>query len=79
IQIFGAAAIEAFDYYKIEFLVPGGDWNFIESHATPVSDGLLASWNTATVPPGRYEFRLVVVNQTGNYPEPCQIQLTVQP
>jgi len=79
IQIFGAAVVENFDYYKIEFLAPGGDWNFIQNYSTPVSEGLLATWNTDTVPPGEYGFRLVVVDVTGNYPEPCQIRLVVQP
>ncbi len=78
IQIVGAANIDNMDYYKIEFQAPGGDWNFIQNYTAPVPDGLLATWNTDTVPPGEYRFRLVVVDKTGNYPEPCEIKLSVQ-
>lgn len=78
VQIIGAAASDNFDYYKIEFRVPGTDWNFIQDFKTPVpSEGFLGAWNSDTVPPGTYEFRLVVVDSTGNYPEPCKIRLTV--
>jgi hypothetical protein len=79
IEVFGAATIEDFDYYKIEFSAPGGDWNFIQSYSVPVLNGLLATWNTDTVPAGEYGFRLIVVDKTGNYPEPCHIKLVVQP
>jgi hypothetical protein len=78
IQVSGAASIEDFDYYKFEFRVPGKDWSFIESFNNPVSNGMLGSWNTDTVPPGQYDFRLVVVDSVGNYPEPCQIRLIVE-
>lgn len=77
IQITGAATVANFDYYKIEFKSPGNDWQFIQDYKTPVGDGLLATWNTDTVPPGQYGFRLVVVDITGNYPTPCQITLNV--
>ncbi len=77
VQIFGAAVVDNFDYYKIEFRPPGGNWNFIQNYTTPVPDGFLAAWNTDTVPAGTYGFRLVVVDKTGNYPEPCQITLNV--
>lgn len=77
IQISGAATVANFDYYKIEFKSPGNDWQFIQDYKTPVGDGLLATWNTDTVPPGQYGFRLVVVDSTGNYPTPCEITLNV--
>jgi hypothetical protein len=77
--IFGAASVDNFDYYKIEFRVPGlEEWSFIESFSTPAGEGLLATWNTNTVPPGNYDFRLVVVDKTGNFPKPCQIRLRVE-
>lgn len=78
IEIFGSANVDNFDYYKVEFLPPGGSWNFIQSYNSPVADGMLAGWNTDTVPPGEYAFRLIVVDVTGNYPEPCQVNLVVQ-
>jgi hypothetical protein len=41
-------------------------------------EGVLGSWNSDTVPPGEYEFRVVVVDLTGNFPDPCAIRLLVQ-
>jgi hypothetical protein len=78
IQISGSANIDNFDYYKFEFRVPGGDWSFIERHDNAVPGGVLGSWNTNTVGPGEYEFRLVVVDTSGNYPEPCTVRLLVE-
>lgn len=79
IQVIGTASIDAFDYYKFEFRVPGGDWSFIQRFDVPVVGGVLGAWNTDTVAPGEYEFRLVVVDGTGNYPEPCTLRLIVLP
>ncbi len=79
IQVSGAAAIDNFDYYKFEFSVPGtGNWNFITRFDAPVAEGVLGNWNTDTVPPGEYNFRLIVVDKIGNFPEPCTIRLIVQ-
>lgn len=78
IQISGAANVENFDYYKFEFRVPGGEWSFVERHDAPVAGGVLGSWNTGTVPPGEYDLRLIVVDISGNYPEPCTVRLIVQ-
>ena len=79
IQVAGSAFVEDFDYYKFEFRVPGApEWSFITLFNSPVTDGVLGTWNTDTVPPGEYEFRLVVVDSIGNFPEPCVIRLQVQ-
>lgn len=78
VQVSGSAMIENFDYYKFEFRASGGDWNFIARFDNPVAEGVLGSWNSDTVPPGQYEFRLVVVDAIGNYPNPCVIRLNVQ-
>ncbi len=79
VQIRGAATIDNFDYYKFEFRVPSADeWVFINLYNASVAEGVLGSWNSDTVPPGVYEFRLVVVDQTGNFPNPCVIRLNVQ-
>ncbi|MBN1218058.1 MAG: hypothetical protein JXM69_03945 [Anaerolineae bacterium] len=79
VQISGAAAIDNFDYYKFEFSAPGSnEWNFIQRYDKSVLEGVLGSWNSDTVSPGEYQFRLVVVDATGNYPEPCTIRLIVE-
>jgi hypothetical protein len=79
IQVSGAANIDNFDYYKFEFRVPpSGEWSFIARYDNPVPEGVLGTWNTDTVSPGEYDFRLVVVDTIGNFPEPCVIRLIVQ-
>jgi len=79
VQIVGAAATDNFDYYKFEFQDPAlGEWVFITRYDNPVQNGVLGSWNSDTVPPGSYQFRLVVVDKTGNFPPPCVINLKVQ-
>lgn len=78
-QVLGAAATDNFDYYKFEFQDPAsGDWVFVSRFDNPVLNGVLGSWNSDTVPPGQYAFRLVVVDKTGNFPEPCVVQLAVK-
>ncbi|UCC85934.1 MAG: hypothetical protein JSV81_13855 [Anaerolineales bacterium] len=79
IQIIGSANIPDFWYYKFEFRGNGfGDWTFIQRFDNPISGGILGAWDTRSVPSGDYEFRLVVVEKTGNYPEPCVLLLSVQ-
>ncbi len=79
IQIVGSAYIADFNYYKFEFRGNGfGDWTFIQRFNEPINGGILGAWDTRSVPSGEYEFRLVVVDQTGNYPEPCAVKLSVQ-
>jgi hypothetical protein len=80
IQLVGSANIPDFEYYKFEFRGGGfGDWTFIQRFDQPISGGILGAWDTRSVPPGEYEFRLVVVDKTGNYPPPCALRLIVQP
>ncbi len=79
IQVSGVANIDNFDYYKFEFRIPGGEWSFIQRYDNSVPQlGVLGSWNSDTVVPGEYEFRLVVVDNIGNFPEPCVIRLNVE-
>ena len=38
----------------------------------------LKDFFTTTIAPGAYDFRLIAVDRSGNYPPPCEIRLTVQ-
>ena len=80
VTVKGTAAIPNFQYYKLEF--GAGDnphqWSFILNGKSPVSNGVLGTWNVAGLPPGRYTLRLVVVDMTGNYPTPCITHITVK-
>jgi len=76
----GTAAIPNFWYYKLEF--GWGEkpieWHLIkELHYQPVVRGILGYWNTGALPEGVYILRLVVVDNTGNYPQPCQVRVII--
>jgi hypothetical protein len=79
----GTASIPNFQYYKIE-VGPGANprdqqWTVVgQLHRAPVSGGVLETLNSGAYAPGTYTLRLVVVDQTGNYPEPCRVRITVQ-
>jgi hypothetical protein len=81
VPVRGTADHPNFDYYKIE--IGSGpnpeQWTVVgQLHRAPVVGGVLESLNAAAYPPGVYTLRLVVVDVTGNFPEPCQVTITVQ-
>jgi len=83
VPVRGTANIANFQYYKVE-VGPGSnpkdnEWTVVGTlHESPVSGGVLETFNGSTYPAGTYSLRLVVVDQTGNYPEPCRVTITVQ-
>jgi hypothetical protein len=83
VPIRGTANIANFQYYKVE-VGPGSNpkdhqWTVVgHLHESPVSGGVLETFNSGAYPSGTYTIRLVVVDQTGNYPEPCRVTITVQ-
>lgn len=83
VPIRGTANLSNFQYYKIE-VGPGSnpkdhEWTVVgQLHQSPVAGGVLETFNSSAYPPGTYTLRLVVVDQTGNYPQPCQVMVTVQ-
>jgi hypothetical protein len=81
VEIWGTADIDQFQYYKVEYGVgetPPG-WVVIDDLKDgPVSEGVLVVWNTAGFTSGTYILRLTVVDITGNYPLPCQLQLYIE-
>ena len=81
VQIIGSANHEQFDYYKLEFGTgpAPSEWNFILQGDSPVTGGLLGTWNVSGLAAGVYTLQLKVVNITGNWIDPpCQVQVTVQ-
>ncbi|MBN1584720.1 MAG: LysM peptidoglycan-binding domain-containing protein [Anaerolineae bacterium] len=78
VQARGTADLASFGYYKLEYRKDGLDeWHYVTGAETPVRNGALGAWDTRTVGDGRYVFRLVVVDRTGNYPSPCEIVVHV--
>lgn len=82
VEIRGTAKIENFWYYKIEFAAEANpsDWHWIgpDDGKNPVEGAVLLTWNTAGHSPGAYFLRLTVVDETGNYPPPCQVQFYIE-
>jgi len=77
----GTASIDNFWFYKLEF--GSGEWPTAwavigELHYEPVVSGILGYWNTGALPEGVYTLRLVVVDKTGNYPEPCRVRVIIE-
>ncbi|HEY42826.1 MAG TPA: hypothetical protein G4O11_02470 [Anaerolineae bacterium] len=86
VNIFGAASIQNFAFYKLEYrrLAPDAEWIPVSAgtqHVCELCDITeeLGTWNTSLVIPGDYAFRLVVTDTAGNAPLPCEIRLRVLP
>lgn len=78
--IIGTAQHENFQFYKVEIRLDGSDrWQNLITRSTPVEGGVLAELNTALFPSDIYWLRLTVVDQTGNYPPPCEVRVILAP
>jgi hypothetical protein len=81
VEVLGTASLPNFSFYKFEIQWPDSeDWITLQSFQQPVAGGLLGSWDTTPLvgQPGTYKFRLVVVDDTGNFPEPCIISVVIE-
>ena len=74
----GTANIPNMQYYKLEFRPAGSsaEFSYITGQKHP-ANGLLGIWDTSPLPDGAYTLRLVVVDNTGNYPPPCAVTVHV--
>jgi formylglycine-generating enzyme required for sulfatase activity len=77
-NISGSAEILNFDYWKGEISADGKSWSMLYRSSRPVQNDVLIEFNTGTVPRGTYQVRLMAVDRTGNYPEPCIIQVSTR-
>lgn len=75
-SIRGTADIPDLAYWKGEISSNGQSWNMLYRSSSPVRDDVLIDFNTGTVPRGAYQIRLTAVDRTGNYPEPCIVQVS---
>lgn len=72
--VFGTAALEDFQYYKLEVRPDFTNvYNFYGRADIPVLNGPLGIINTDLFGDGVYWVRVVVVDKTGNFVEPCAI------
>ena len=79
LPVTGTASIDGFQFYKLEWLGPADpeQWNWFAGSEHPVVGSVLGVLNTSGFAPGNYTIRLVVVDNTGNYPSPCTVQIVV--
>ena len=81
VNIIGTATHESFQYYKVEY-APGasasGGFVYVGGQSSPVVNSFLASLDTNGLSNGAWTVQLIVVDQTGNFPPPCKVSITVQ-
>ncbi len=76
----GTANLPDQAYYKFEYKPASSPtWQYLTQvdGKTVINDKLM-DFFTTTIAPGVYDFRLIAVDRSGNYPSPCEIRLTVQ-
>ena len=81
VTVRGTANDGRFQFYKLEYgqgEEPGA-WHVVgDVHMAPVVDGVLEELDTPGLPNGVYWLRLTVVDQTGNFPPPCEVRVVIQ-
>jgi hypothetical protein len=81
VGIAGTAQHDNFQFYKLEY-APGanaaGGFVYFDGSNSPVAGGLLGNLDTTTLPNGEYTIRLTVVDQTSNFPPPCDVTIVIQ-
>lgn len=89
VEVVGTAVHPNYLRYELAFLqqdVPGAEWIVFAEGSQPVTNGVLAVWNTTVgrdigspiFPDGRYRLRLRVVKTDFNYDEYFVTDLTIQ-
>lgn len=79
--ISGTATHEAFQYYKLEF-APGanaaGEYVYFDGGSVQIAGAFLGNFTTTSLANGAYTIRLTVVDQSGNFPPPCDVSVVIQ-
>lgn len=81
VDVLGTAEHENFSYYKLEYaqgVDPSTEFAYLTDVHTPVVNGVLGTFDTTEVDNGLYMLRLTVVDNTGNFPEPCTVTVVVE-
>ena len=81
ISVVGTANHAAFQYYKVEYASGAnadGGFGYLTGGNSPVINGVLGNVDTNALGNGQWTLRLIVVDQTGNFPPPCKVTITVQ-
>jgi hypothetical protein len=78
--IFGTATHSQFQYYKLEYGAGPNPavWSYFDGGDRAVQGGRLGTLNAGALAPGVYAIRVVVVDKTGNFVEPCQTVVVIR-
>ncbi len=77
-EIRGTAALANMTYWKLEYRADAAP-TFVQLYRSdqPINDSVISFWSTKTVPNGTYWLQLTVVDNTGNFGNPCIIRVNV--
>jgi hypothetical protein len=80
VPILGTAAHEKFQFYKLEYGAGANPtvWSYFDGGDRSVENGQLGTLNAGALPPGTYSIRIVVVDASGNFPQPCQTTVVIR-
>jgi LysM repeat protein len=80
VTIRGNATHENFKFYKLEYGAGSNpaSWSWFFGGEFPIWQGTLGALNTDVLPSGTYTIRVTVVDQSSNYPPPCQVTIVVR-
>ncbi len=81
VNVTGTSAVDGFFAAEIAFSYasdPGGTWFLIQTSEQPVTEGLLAVWDTTSITDGEYNLRLRVTLQDGTQMETIVTGLSVR-
>jgi len=76
----GGANTLNFAEYKFEIKSPatGDAWVVVATNNVAVPDpGFLGTWDSTSLPPGKYTLRLVVIDLNGGFPTPCEVPINI--
>ncbi len=81
VPIIGTATHENFKFYKLEYGAGSHPttWSWFAGGEMQVWNGTLGVLNADSLASGTYTVRLTVVDQTSNYPPPCEVTIVVSP
>jgi hypothetical protein len=80
VYFIGTATHPNFQRYKFEAVILAtGNVGTLAEFWTPVESGELMRFDTQSIPPGRYTFRMIVIDNTGNsWPEIAEVDIELQ-
>jgi len=77
--VMGSVSIEDLWFYKVEWAAAGSsEFAYFAGQGNAISQGALGTLDTRILANGDYLLRVTVVDDTGNYPPPCDLPVTIR-